>query len=265
MNSQQIFSLVGSGCFGAFVGFILRLFIEKFETYDVKTLTAVLGVPIGSTLLVFIADFGPNSRPAYTIGLVLGLILYQAFQAKFPSLPMRHKRGALSVLDVSNVVTIHSTDGKKATWMRTQQMRFNTASKEALVTRLGGEGQIKPVKITSADGRVVTFVVRKQEVFATFTAEIKKGETVGIVLESEIADAFPTDVEWIEHEILQETFKLTMTVHLPAARRCVAAELSRVLGASQDALKQLPGGDYINVAVPQSMRVGESYRLTWQW
>lgn len=62
MDVQLLFSLLGAGCFGIFVGFVFRFFLEKFESYDVKTLAKALAVPLGSTELMFVTDFGPHSR-----------------------------------------------------------------------------------------------------------------------------------------------------------------------------------------------------------
>lgn len=265
MDAQQVFSIVGSGCLGIFVGFVFRFFLEKFETYDVRTLGGALAVPVGGTLLVFIKDLGPNSRPSYTMGLVLGLVLYQAFYSKFPSLPMRHKRaGLLAIIEASDVVTILDRDGKKAHWSRTQKMKFNGSTKEALISRLAGEGQIVPTKVTSS-GRVVQFELRKKYVYVVFTSEVKKGDIVDIARESDIIDAFSTNIEWVERDILQPTDKLTIEVRFPDNRRCQAAELLKIFGADEQPVERLLPGGAVKAIVPGGMQVGESYRLSWQW
>jgi hypothetical protein len=265
VNDQQMFLIVASGCFGIFVGFVFRFFLEKFETYDVRTLSAALAVPVGGTLLVFVSDFGTNSRPAYTIGLVLGLVLYQAFYSKFPSLPMRHKRtGQVTLTESSDIVTILDAGGTRAIWVRTQTMKFNVGAREALIARLAGEGQILPGKLMSK-GRVVDLSERKGHVYAVFAAEIKKGDVVDITLESSVKDAFPTNIEWVERDILQPTDKLKIEVRFPDERRCQAAELTRIFGADEEKIEQLVPGSSVIATIPKGMQVGESYRLHWQW
>jgi hypothetical protein len=124
--------------FRNFVGFVFRYFLERSETYDVKKLSAVLGIPLGSTLLVFLKDFGANSRPAYTLGLVLGLVLYQGFYAPF-HLPFRRRRaGLLTRTEVHDVITIADATGRNATWIRTQTLSFNRNCKDVLISKTGG-------------------------------------------------------------------------------------------------------------------------------
>ena len=265
MDAQLVFSVLGSGCFGIFVGFAFRYFLEKFETYDVKTLAGALAVPVTTTLIVFVKDLGPNSRPSYTMGLVLGLVLYQAFYSKFPSLPMRHTRtGLLAIIETSDVVTIFDGDGKKANWVRTQKMKFNVSAREALITRLAGEGQIVPTKITSS-GRIVTFEARKKYVYVLFNSGVKRGDIVDIILESEVNDSFPTNIEWFERDVLQPIDKLTIEVRFPDSRRCLAAELIKIFGADEQKIEQLVPGGVVRAVVTGNMQIGESYRVSWQW
>jgi hypothetical protein len=263
---DDIFAALGSACFGMFVGFVFRYFLERFETYDVKKLSTVLVVPVASTIIVFLNNFGPQSKPAYTMGLVLGLVLYQAFYSRFPSLPFRRGRtGLLTRSDVTDVVTILDNTGKSAKWVRTQTMKFNRAGREVLVSKTGGSGQIVPVKLTSP-GFVVDLVVRKGYVYAKFSDDIGKGDSVVIVLESDINDSFLTPHEWFEHQVLQNTDKLTLEIRFPDTRRCQAAELIKVFGADEVSIqKPVPTGNMVRTTVPGEMHVAEAYRLSWNW
>jgi len=262
---QETFPAIGSACFGIFVGFVFRYFLERFETYDVKKLGTVLAVPLGSTLIVFLNNFGPNSRPAYTLSLVLGLVLYQAFYSSL-HLPFRRGRiGLLTRTEVSDVVTILDNAGKSATWVRSQTMKFNRDGREVLISKTGGAGKIVPTKMTSP-GRVVEMDVRKGYVYARFQAEIRKGDSVDITLESNINDSFPTNLEWFEHQVLQNTDKLSIEIRFPDTRRCQAAELIKVFGADEDTIQNLsPTGNAVRTTVPVEMHIAESYRLSWNW
>jgi len=265
---EETFATIGSACFGIFVGFVFRYFLERFETYDVKKLSAVLVVPLGSTLIVFLKNFGTSSRPAYTLGLVLGLVLYQAFYSGFPALKLPFRRGKIGLLtrtDVSDVVTILDNTGKNATWVRTQTMKFNRPGREVLISKTGGTGNVVPMRLTSP-GRVVDMDMRKGYVYARFQAEIRKGESVNIILESKLNDPFPATKEWFEHQVLQNTNKLSLEIGFPDTRRCQAAELIKVFGADEDTIQSLsPTGNVVRITVPVEMHVAEAYRLTWNW
>jgi hypothetical protein len=264
---DQLFPPVGSACFGIFVGFVFRYFLERFETYDVKKLTTVLTIPLGSTLLIFIKDFGANSRPAYTVGLVLGLVLYQAFYAGLPSLNLpfrREKSGLLTRIEVSDVVTLLDITGTNATWTRTQTMKFNRDGNEVLISKTGGSGHVNPIRVTSRE-HVVEMDVRRGYVYARFPTPIRKGSLVEITLESEIKDSFLKDLEWFEHQVLQNTRSLTIEVRFPDARKCQQAELIKIFGADEYSIKKIAGGKQVRAPVPVEMHIAEAYRLSWNW
>ena len=249
------------------MGFVFRYFLERFETYDVKKLGAVLVVPLASTLLGFLSHFGPNRWIAYTVGLVLGLVLYQAFYAKFPAvLPFRHGRaGLLTRTEVTDILKISDATGTVAAWTRTQTMRFHKDAKSVLISKTGGDGRIVPVSITSPDG-TVAFSVRKNHIYAEFTTDIRKGASVTITLECTVRDSFPDKLEAFEHAVLQNTDKLTIEIHFPDSRRCQAAELIKVFGADEDRIEGLsPSGNVVRRTIPVEMHIAESYRVSWNW
>lgn len=261
---EQLFLTIASGFFGIFVGFVFRYFLERFEEYDVKRLIAVLAVPVSATLLAFLKDFGPNSLPAYTMGLVFGLVVYQAAYAKI-GLPFRRRpTGLVTRTEVSDVVTILDNTGKSAAWIRTQKMKFIRNAKEVLISKTGGSGKVVPVKLTSP-GRVVEHEMRRGYVYARFNDEIKKGETVEIRLESDINDSLLTALEWFEHQVLQNTDKLSIEIRFPDNRRCTAASLMKVFGADEEPVEKLDPGSVIRTTVPVEMHVGEAYRMSWNW
>jgi hypothetical protein len=135
---EDIFAPIGSACFGIIVGFAFRYFLERFESYDVKKLATLLAVPLAPTLLLFLGNFGPNFRPAYTLGMVLGLVLYQGFYSKFPALKLPFRRGKTGLLtrtNVKDVVTILDNTGNRATWVRTQTMKFHRDGNEVLISK----------------------------------------------------------------------------------------------------------------------------------
>lgn len=265
---EPIFALVGSACFGILVGFAFRYFLERFETYDIKKLGTVLAVPLAPTLLLFLNDFGPDSRPAYTLGLVLGLVLYQAFYSGFPSLRLPFRRGKVGLLtrtDVRDVVTILDNTGRSASWVRTQTMKFHRDGREVLISKTGGSGKIVPARISST-GRVVEMDMRRGYVYARFQDEIHKGESVDVTLESTINDSFLSDLEWFEHQVLQNTEKLSFEIRFPDTRRCQAASLIRVFGADEDTIDKFsPTGNSLQKVVPVEMHIAEAYRISWNW
>jgi hypothetical protein len=144
-------------------------------------------------------------------------------------------------------------------------MRFNRASREVLISKTGGTGQIVPTNMTSP-GRVVDLDMRKGYVYARFADDIHKGESVTIILESHINDSFVSSLEWFEHQVLQNTDKLTLEIHFPDARRCQAAELIKVFGADENTIqKPVPIGNILRTTVPSEMHIAEAYRISWNW
>lgn len=135
---------------------------------------------------------------------------------------------------------------------------------EVLISKTGGSGAIQPVAITSPE-RVVTYDMRQGYVYARFAAAIHKGESVEITLTSNIAKSFLGNPEWFEHQVLQETEKLTLETRFPNNRRCQAAEMIKVFGADENSIQSVvPDGNGIRVPVPSEMHI-EAYRLSWNW
>jgi hypothetical protein len=144
-------------------------------------------------------------------------------------------------------------------------MKFNRDGSEVLVSKTGGDGKIEPTRITSP-GCVVEFESRKGYVYARFTGQIRKGDSVEVTLESNVKDSFVTNLEWFEHQVLQNTDKLTIEIRFPDARRCTAAELIKIFGADEDSLQQVvPSGNVVRTTVPVEMHIAEVYRLNWNW
>jgi hypothetical protein len=144
-------------------------------------------------------------------------------------------------------------------------MKFNRAGKEVLISKTGGTGNIVPTRITSP-GHVVDFDLRAGYVYARFSTEICKGDSVEITLESEIQNSFVTNHEWFEHQVLQNTDRLTIEIRFPNNRRCQAAELIKIFGADEDPIASpLPNGNVLRTTVPIEMHIAEAYRLSWNW
>jgi hypothetical protein len=118
----------------------------------------------------------------------------------------------------------------------------------------------------TSPGRVVDMDVRKGYVYARFQADIRKGESIAISLESNIIDSFTTNQEWFEHQVLQNTEKLSIEVRFPDARRCTAGALIKVFGADEDTIENVvPNGNVLRTSIPVEMHIAEAYRLTWNW
>lgn len=270
MDSSQLLWAAGAGAFGIFVGFIVRYFLERFERYDLKALIGLVGVPIGTTVLVFVRDFGTYSRPAYTVGLVLGLVLYQAFYSKFPSLPMRRRGTSMfAMLESINKLTLDDAGGAAATLERRQKMRFNRDANEILLSKVQSDGAIENVRLIDTGGRVAQVDRRGRAgttyVYARFNSPLKKDETVELTFAIDWKGAFTTDRESIEITVEQETDRISFEVRFPPGRLCRAAELVKAFGANEDLVAALQPGAMIRADVPGRIQIAESYRLDWNW
>ncbi|MBZ5601102.1 MAG: hypothetical protein LAO79_02225 [Acidobacteriia bacterium] len=269
MNQDQFLAL-GAAAFGIIVGFIIRFFLERFDKYDLKALGGLLAIPIGTTILAFVAKFGAYGLPSYTVGLVLGLVLYQAFYAKFPSLPMRVKRRSpITIVEAENLLTLRDAAGHDAHWVRKQKMKFNEEGNRALITQLAGDGSFQIKSLTST-GRVVKPDVLSQGgvtyVYAEFNQVVKKREVVSIELTIDWTNAFTTANEAIEHKVLMETERISFTVEFPPARRSTASDMSRSFGAFTDALPDpVVSGNSVSGAIDAKIGIAETYRLSWNW
>jgi len=268
---DNVFGIAGAGAFGMFVGFIVRYFLERFDKYGVGELATLLGIPIGGTLLVFLdaRDFGAHSKPAYTIGLVLGLVLYQAFYSKFPGLPMRVKRRSpITILTAENRLVLKDRLGHDSQWIRTQKMRFNHQGDRALITQLAGDGDFKVVSLVSNRG--VKLDRRERGgvtyIYAEFQNPVAKREIVTVTLTIDWTDAFITADEAIEHKVLMETEKISFTVEFPNDRRSMTREMSRMFGAMADRLDDpTVQGNTVAGHVDSRIGIAETYSLSWNW
>jgi hypothetical protein len=271
MDVSTLIWPAGAAAFGMFVGFVIRFFLERFEEYTVTSLSAVLGTPIAGTLLAFLAPFGPYRMPAYTMGLVFGLVLYQFLFQKFPSLPMRrHGSSPFVVLESLNRIVILDKAGDRATWERRQKIYFRREANEVLITKLSMDGDLAGQPVLTATPLIASLDARPSagitSFYARFSAPASKGETVDITLKIPLDKCFTGQFESIGHEILQETQRLLFEVEFPAGRRCRTGQLVRVLGADVQKNGDITiAGDTITAEVHGKMKIAERYRLEWTW
>ncbi len=278
MKTLDILNSCGAVAFGIVVGCILRFFLERFERYDLKALTGLLGVPIGGTILTFISGLGIYGTPSYAIGLALGLIVYQFLWTKFPArLPMR--RSGLTtqfvIQDLTKRVEIDDDKGEEARMIRNQIIKVTNdiAVPKLLICQIFVEGDVEDLKVTSTTPGVAGVVNKRgglTEVYAQLPAAVKKGQILDIEITYKMRNTFKQAEEFLGHEVTQDTASAALEVRFPAKRVCRSAALYLMFGGiAQDLPDNKPqvagDGSSVKVRLPSDMRIGHSYRLQWLW
>jgi len=77
-----IVAAVGSACLGGVVGWLVRYFISRFETFTHQGLSAVVGVLLGAGIIKFIGQ-QPDAMWFYPMGLVVGFVAYHLIAVKY--------------------------------------------------------------------------------------------------------------------------------------------------------------------------------------
>lgn len=67
---------LGAICLGMVVGWVVRYFIQRFDSFTPQALTAVIGIVAGGAAIKFVQT-DPNLIWFYPIGLVIGFVVYQ--------------------------------------------------------------------------------------------------------------------------------------------------------------------------------------------
>ena len=266
---MNILDLLGAIALGTFVGFIIRFFIERFENFSAKGASAILGTALGGVAITFLLNFGPHRFPAYTVGLVLGLILYQFLYSQFPKLPLRKSStGPLVALEVQNRLTVHDREGEKATWYRWEKVRFNREVVELLITQISLDGGVDgvPQLTTSRPGSLFSKVKAGQiSYYVRYNNPAKKGDLDEIGLTINFKGSFKDSNESFQHTLLDETERLEFEIHFPADRVCHKVDLVKAFGSQSELVASLTPASVVRRTVEKSMRVQEAYHIEWSW
>jgi hypothetical protein len=170
------------------------------------------------------------------------------------------------VLDYRATLTLHDPAGLRATFVRTQAVRFLQAGVGAVLDHAWGDGVLLtdyrhtagPLVASFRDGEARHLVVG-------LPRPMDRGEQYQFTVERQAMAAFTGGAEWLETTIDHPVRRLTCTVVFPARRPCRLALL--VTGTRRLPLPVQPhagGRTAVHVAIDRPV-AHRPYLVRWWW
>ena len=80
---MNVINAAGAGCLGTVIGWLVRFFVGRFQSFTPKALASVVSVLMGGAVIGFL-ESDRSVWWFYPIGLLAGFVLYTALALLFP-------------------------------------------------------------------------------------------------------------------------------------------------------------------------------------
>lgn len=197
---------------------------------------------------------------------VIGLIF--AFSASILVYDQyRQNKSAFTISDLRKILTIHDTNGNKATLTQTQMTTAcHVDNSEYWFRNIRAMGSISNFKINDSDPSEQIKENGSYRVCMKLPPELKVVNGSDLILSYEYEDAFTQTEGVLSHVVDNDTRQLHLTVELPAGRSISSARFFCKHDDVEEALLPpvVTGRTKIEAAF-KNPKLGAEYCLQWNW
>jgi len=178
-------------------------------------------------------------------------------------------RPEFTIVELKKTLTFHDAHGHKATFERNQIVKANHKGlTEFWVKSISADGQIENLQIDGREPDHKRTRAGALEICKHFRQPLQRGETDEMLLSYVMIDAFPEDLESLNHGVGHRTRRLTIVVMFHHDKPCRSARAFLRYGGQ--IYKSLPQPNISNDSCKIEMEIkrpklGSQIYLEWDW
>jgi len=292
----DFWKIAGSIALGVVIGLLGRFFFERFKAdeYNAKGLASVIACLLGGTAIGYLTNWLKDGAALalYPVGLLGGILLYKMVwpKEKPPEHDVKEKGDikppiiskepaqtsssadppTFTILEVKKTLRFLDVDGKRAHFQRIMKMRANARATEFWVCTVSAEGKTENIKLDGSYGArpQIEPNAGQVDINARFQTAIRQGDEVELRLDYDLVDSFSSKTEYLGHQVQHQTQKVTMAIEFFDSRPCIYAWCALKYAGDTTKLdskvERAESGLRISIEITQ-MKIGEEYRLSWNW
>ena len=180
---------------------------------------------------------------------------------------IRQNKSAFSIADLTKILTVHDTCGKKATLTQTQMTTAcHVDNSEYWFRNIRAIGSISNFRVNNVDPAEQRKESDRYHVCMKFPPELKVINGSDLTLTYQCEGAFTQNEGILSHVVDDDTQRLHMTVELPSGRAVATARFFCIQNGKEEALLPpvITGQTKIDAEVKNPKR-GAEYCLQWNW